>query len=166
MMEVAGSYEMLVYCYQNAHCVAWQKTTTFTNTTGRNLGDVNEGRIIHFQQHLQLLALSTLAMNFSIRSGQLRFFSGSQVSSLCEKPFQWMRNSREPFFLKWTSITLSTCTEDQPCDSYFHFVSASHCFRTNLVTFSRKGLLKGWWSINWNCNVTQQTHRFQLGQNK
>jgi hypothetical protein len=54
-----------------------------------------------------------------------------------------MRNSREPFFLYWTSITLSTYTEHQTCDSYFHFASASHCFRPNFVTFNRKGLLQG-----------------------
>ena len=46
-----------------------------------------------------------------------------------------------------------------------HFVHLHR--RPNLVTLNRKGLLKWWWSINWNGSVTQQTHRFQVeGQKK
>lgn len=71
-----------------------------------------------FHHNAGSLALLTFSINLSIRCGQFRFFSGSQVSSLWEKPFQWIRNSRDPFFLKWTSITLSTYTKDQSNHRY------------------------------------------------
>jgi len=105
-------------------------------------------RLVQFQHSVSSPALSTFAMNFSIRSGQLRFFSGSQVSSLWENPFQWIRNSRDPFFLKWTSITLSTYAEYQSHYSYLTVkIDHIHVNQRQLLCFQVGENLSYWLGI-------------------
>lgn len=55
-----------------------------------------------------VFAFSTFCINFSMRSGQFRFFSGSHVSSAGPNPFHLIRKSFVPFFLKCTSTIFST----------------------------------------------------------
>lgn len=56
----------------------------------------------------EVFAFSNFPINFAMSSGQFRFLSGSHVSSVALNPFHLIKNSFVPFFLKRTSITLST----------------------------------------------------------